>query len=185
MKTSIAFDNVPPKLLKTASDIILKPLSNLINETMVKCLHFPNTEKIACITPAFKKDDRHKKENYRPISVLNAFLKLFERFLLDQMVPYLENILSVFISAFRKHYSCQHVLLRMIEMWRRCLDDNKMVGTILMDLSKALDCLPHDLLIAELDAYGFDKEALRLQLKIFIILQTTILLLKLERLFRS
>ena len=78
------------------------------------------------------------------------------------MVPYLENILSVFISAYRKHYSCQHVLLRMIEMWQRCLDDNKMVGTILMDLSKAFDCLPHDLLIAKLDTYGFDKEALRL-----------------------
>ena len=48
-KTSIGFDNVPPKLLKTESDIISKPLSNLINETMIKCSHFPNTEKIACI----------------------------------------------------------------------------------------------------------------------------------------
>ena len=94
-ETSIGFDNVPPKLLKTASDIISKPPSNLINETMIKCSHFPNTEKIASITSPFKKDDRHKKENYRPISVLNAFLKVFERFLLDQMVPYLENILSV------------------------------------------------------------------------------------------
>ena len=47
-------------------------------------------------------------------------------------------------------------------MWQRCLYDNKMVGAILMDLSKAFDCLPHDLLIAELDVYGFDKEALRL-----------------------
>ena len=72
-KTSIGFDYVPLKLLKTASDIISKPLSNLINETMIKCSHFPNTEKIACITPAFKKDDRNKKESYRPISVLDGF----------------------------------------------------------------------------------------------------------------
>ena len=164
-KMSIGFDNVPPKLLKkTASDIISKPLSNLINETMIKSSHFSNTEKIACITLAFKKHNRHKKENYRPISVLNAFSKIFERLLLDQMAPYLENILSVVISAYIKHYSCRHVLLRMTEMWRRCLDDDKMVGAILMDLSKAFDCLTHDLLIAKLDAYGFDKEALRLLL---------------------
>ena len=45
-KTSIGFDNVPPKLLKTASDIISKPLSNLINETMIKCSHFPTPKKL-------------------------------------------------------------------------------------------------------------------------------------------
>ena len=44
------------------------------------------------------------------------------------MVPYLENILSVFISTYRKHYSCQHVLLRMIEMWRRCLNPKQAGG---------------------------------------------------------
>ena len=60
-KTSIGFDNVPPKLLKTASDIISKPLSNLINETMIKCLHFPNTEKIACIIDLKKTIDIKRK----------------------------------------------------------------------------------------------------------------------------
>ena len=52
----------------------------------------------------------------------------------------------------------------MIEMWRRCLDENKVVGTILMDLSKAFDSLPHDLLIAKLHAYGFSDNALTLLL---------------------
>ena len=86
---------------------------------------------------------------------LMFFSKIFERYLSDQMVPYLNSILSVFISAYRKNYSCQHVLLRMIEMWRRCLDENKVVGAILMDPSKAFDSLPHDLLIAKLQAHGF------------------------------
>ena len=90
-----------------------------------------------------------------------VFEKFLRNFLLDQMVPYLANVLSVFISAYRKH-SCQQVILRMIEMWRRCLDDHKMVGAILIDVSKAFDCLPHDLLIAKLDAYGFEKDAFRL-----------------------
>ena len=104
------------------------------------------------------------KKNYRPISVLDVFSKVFERFLSDQMVPYLNSILAVFISAYRKNYSCQHVLLHMIEMWRRCLDENKVVGAILMDVSKAFYSLPHGLLIAKLHAYGFSHNALTLLL---------------------
>ena len=52
----------------------------------------------------------------------------------------------------------------MIELWRRCLDENKVVGAILMDLSKAFDSLPHDLLIAKLHVYGFSHNALTLLL---------------------
>ena len=50
----------------------------------------------------------------------------------------------------------------MTEAWRKCLDDNKVVGAILMDLSKAFDCLPHDLLLAKLEAYGLESNALKL-----------------------
>ena len=140
------------------------PLSELINDTLIKKSYFPTVEKVACVTPAFKKEDRLLKKNYRPISVLDVFSKIFERFLSDQMVSYLNGILSVFISEYGKNYSCQHVLLGIIEMWRRCLDENKVVGAILMDLSKAFDSLPHDLLIAKLHAYGFSHNALTLLL---------------------
>ena len=74
------------------------------------------------------------------------------------MIPYFNNILSDFLSA----YSCQHILLRLIETWCKCLDENNLVGAILMDLSKTFDCLPHDLLIAKPEAYGVTNDALKL-----------------------
>ena len=149
-KTSMGIDNIPPKLVKTvASEIISDPLTELINHTIITDLKFPCLEKIARVTPVFKKEDRMKKSNYRPISILNVFLKAFKWFLLNQMVPYLDNVLSTYLSAYRKGYSCQHILLRLIEKWRQCLDQNKVVGAILIDLSKAFDALPHDLLIAK------------------------------------
>ena len=99
--------------------------------------------------------------NYRPVSVLNVFSKVLERFILDQLTSYFKSILSEFRSAYRKQYSCQHVLLRMIETWRKCLDENKIVGATLMGLSKAFTCLPHDLLVAKLEAYGLDTKTLK------------------------
>ena len=143
-KTSTGIDNIPPKLIKIASEIISDPLTELINQALIRDLKFPCLEKIAGVTPVFKKEDRMEKSNYRPISVLNVFSKVFERFLLNQMIPYLDNVLSTYLSAYRKGYSCQHVLLRLLEKWRQCLKQSKVVGAIL-DLSKAFDALPHDL----------------------------------------
>ena len=63
--------------------------------------------------------------------------------------------LSDFISAYRTSYSSNHVLMYLIEKRKKSLDQKSSVGAVLMDLSKAFDCIPHDLLIAKLHAYGF------------------------------
>ena len=70
------------------------------------------------------------------------------------------NFLSDFISACRKAYSTNHVLLRLIGKWKAALDNNLFAGAVLMDLSKAFDCISHDRLIAKLHAYGFSFETL-------------------------
>ena len=118
---------------------------------------FPDSEKRASVTPVFKKDDKLLKTNYRRISILNAFSQVFERFLLNQMLPFIENVTSSLLSAYRSKYSTQHVLLRLMEQWRTCLDNDRLVGAVLMDLSKAFDCLPHDLLIVKPGAYELDQ----------------------------
>ena len=64
---------------------------------------------------------------------------------------------------YRENYSTNHVLIRLIENWKKALGEKFLVGTVVMDLSKAFDCIPHDLLIAKLliaklNAYGFSQK---------------------------
>ena len=85
---------------------------------------------------------------------------MYERYIHNSLIPFVDNFLSVFISAYRQTYSSNHVLIRLIENWKQSLDKNKFVGAVLMDLSKAFDCILHESLIAKMHAYGFDLNSL-------------------------
>ena len=160
IKKSTGEDQIPPKLVKLASKHLLKPVTNAVNSS-IRSSVFPKKAKRAAVTPLDKGGkDKNTIGNFRPVSVLNVFSKFFENVIKNQITVFLDTQLSIFISAYRKSYSTQHVLMRLTEEWRNKLDKNYVVGTVLMDLSKAFDCVPHDLLIAKLDAYGFDKDAL-------------------------
>ena len=65
-------------------------------------------------------------------------------------------------SGFRKDYSTKQCLLALLEQWKRAVDSGQMFGALLTDLSKAFDCLDHELLTAKLKAYGFNLPALKL-----------------------
>ena len=77
-----------------------------------------------------------------------------------------ECTLSPLLSGFCQGYSTQNALFRVVEIWKKHLDMTGIVGTILMDLSKAYDCIPHGLLIAKLEAYGFNNKARKQRVKI-------------------
>ena len=78
----------------------------------------------------------------------------------DQVCTYFTNILSKNQCAFRKGYSSQHSLVAMIEKWKKSLDSKGLFGALLTDISKVFDCIPHKLMTAKLDAYGFHLKAL-------------------------
>ena len=123
---------------------------------------FPDSLKKTNITLAHKKDEPTDKENYRTVSVLPLLSKVFERLLYDQLSEYLGKYLNTLSCGFRKAHSTQHAVFKLLQAWQCELDKSVFVGTVLMDLSKAYDCLPHDPLVAKFEAYGIDKTGLNL-----------------------
>ena len=91
------------------------------------------------MTPAYKAGDSTCKKNFRPTSVLSLLSKISERLMYSQLLPFIRPKLSNLLCGFREGYSTQHVLLRLVEKYRKCLDSD---GVALTDLSKAYDCLP-------------------------------------------
>ena len=156
-------DLILPVLVKQVAHLINEPVKNIINEMLSTCM-YPDNGKIAHVTPVFKTDkkDRQNKANFRPLSITGTFSKILERYIQNHIYCHIDSFLSIFISAYRKRYSSNHVLIRLIENWKLQLDNKKYVGAVLMDLSKAFDCVPHDLLIAKMHAYGFDYDTLNL-----------------------
>ena len=120
---------------------------------------FSENAKTALVRPIYKKDSS-KIKNSRPVSLLNGFSKIYERFLHDSLSSFTDKILSKFVSAYRKFYSSNHVLLKLIGEWKKSLDDKSIIGAVLMYLSKAFDCTLHDLLVANVHAYGLSMDAI-------------------------
>ena len=146
-------DKFPGKVVKVSAYRIDKHLTNIINNDLLRN-SFSNSAKRASFKPIFEKGERREIGNYRPVSILNCFSKICERFLHGQIASFSNEFLSDFISAYRKGYSINHVLIRLTENWRTTLDKNIFTGAVLMDLCKAFDCIPQDLLIVKLHAYG-------------------------------
>ena len=154
-------NDIPPKILIGTNEIVSGYLSKIYNNSK-NSEKYPSSLKTADVTPIYKEKERTLKKNYRPVSILPTLSKIFEGDMNEQILVYIEKYLSPYLFGYRKGHGAQHCLLVMIEMWRKALDERKVAGAILTDLSKAFDCLSHDLLIAKLDAYGFDKSALKL-----------------------
>ena len=99
-------------------------LANIINND--KSLNkYSKHAKTATVRPIFKKDDRTKIKHYRRVSLLNINSKICEQFLHENLTNYVDTLLSKFISAYRKSYSPNHVIIRLIEHWKKSLDQKK------------------------------------------------------------
>ena len=153
--------DIPIKIIKENLDIFAGFLCTNINRSF-KSSSFLSCLKMADVTPLHKKGKKDLKENYRPVSILPVFSKVFERSMFAQMSSFFDNFLLKQQCGFRKGYSTEKCLLTLLEKWKRAVDSGQIFGPLLTDLSKAFDCLDHELLIAKLNIYGFSLPALKL-----------------------
>ena len=148
-------DSVHPRLLKECRKAFSYPLC------MVLQLSLQNGElahdwKTSYITLIHKKGQRDSAENYRPISVTSAVVKVLERFVNTSLIEHLEvnNILSISQHGFRSGRSVDTNLIQIYELVTTLLDKGLPVDMILLDLSKAFDKVCHEFLIIKLKAAG-------------------------------
>ena len=121
---------------------------------------FQKMLKLLLLNQHIKKKADLIKTNYRPVSILNSFSRIYKCFINDKLLNHVDDTLSDFVSTYRSKYSSSHMILRLIEEWKEKLDKGFFPGVVLTDLSKAFDCIPHNLLIAKVNAFAFDRNSL-------------------------
>ncbi len=110
---------------------------------------FPDLLKDAEVCPIYKKNDKDKCENFRPISLLSNLSKLFERAMHTRLYEFIHNSGKIYDKqfGFRKKYSTNHALLSIVESIREKLDNKMFVCGVFIDLEKAFDTVNHQILL--------------------------------------
>ena len=148
-------DGITPKLLKTVANEIA-PALTLIFKISIRRSALPADWKLAHIAPVFKKGERYKPSNYRPISLTSIACKMLEHIVTSHIMTHLEkhNILSEEQHGFRRGRSCETQLLGFVDEVSEELEKGRQVDTVVLDFAKAFDRVSHALLVHKLRRYG-------------------------------
>ena len=154
-KKVMGFDNIPPKVIKWAPHLFGPILVSIFN----KCIHlgyYPSKLKVARVVPIYKGGDINDINNYRPISVLTQFNRLFERVLSKRLLNFFEKhkIITSKQFGFLKQHSTEHAILDLKEFITESLDKRKLTAVLFLDLKKAFDTVSHSILLQKLKHYG-------------------------------
>ena len=153
-----------PKVLKSLVNNISPTLVRLFNKCYAEG-YFPDELKTAKVIPLFKnKGDINELGNYRPISMLSVFSKLFEKLVHKNLCKYLDgnNIINENQFGFRASHSTSHALINAAENLYKSLDNDLHTLGIFIDFSKAFDTVNHSILCSKLEHYGIRGNMLKL-----------------------
>ena len=161
-KSSSGHDGISTKLLKFLSPPLISPLRVIINQSLITGI-FPEKLKIAKVIPLFKKDDKAKTDNYRPISLLSSISKIFEKVVYNQLYRYFTQNKLFYDSqyGFRAKHSTELATVEQVDRILHSIDNKELPLAIYMDLSKAFDTLDHTILSNKLRYYGITDISLK------------------------
>ena len=135
----------------------------LFNLCLIKGV-FPDQFKIAKVIPLHKGGDKQSTNSYRPISLLPALGKLFEKIISVRLLAYFNDhdLFSKYQFGFREGFTTEFAILDIYEKLLNNLDKGSVTCSIFLDLAKAFDSVSHSILIRKLEKYGIQGEALKL-----------------------
>ena len=148
-------DQIPISVIKSVIEHISPILASLINFSLQEGI-FPNALKVAKILPVYKSGNHMHITNYRPISLLNCFSKIYEKVLYNRLEKFFEKQQTLYDQqyGFRKNRSTQLTLISFIDNLTEAIDKNEYAISIFIDLSKAFDTIDHSILMKKLYNYG-------------------------------
>ena len=154
-------DEIPMRYIKLVDDVICSPLTHIIN-AFIEDNSFPSLWKIARVVPINKVPSPTESSHYRPIAILPALSKIFERIVCNQVIDFIERlkIYKDTLTGFRRGFSTGSALLRLRDDVKRAMNAGEILIIVLIDFSKAFDTISHDTLIRSLHKMGFSRDFL-------------------------
>ena len=153
---SYGFYSFPVSVLKDTNEILSEVLSNIFNKS-IELGTFPSKLKMAKVIPIFKSDDETDPNNYRPISLLSCFNRIFEKLVFKRLKSFINERKIICSSqyGFRQGHSKEHAILDIVNAIQSNMDAGKFSCGVFVDLKKAFDTIDHSILLQKLAHYGF------------------------------
>ena len=157
---AVGYDSISPFFLRITSTTLAPYIQVFIDCCFANGI-FPENATTAKIVPIFKKGERDNPTNYRPISILTSFAKIFERIIYKRLITFLNKHKVILDTqyGFQSNKSTNHALIDVITNSFENIQKNLYTDLIFLDLTKAFDTVNHEILLLKLDHYGIREQA--------------------------
>lgn len=158
---STDIDGIPMHIFIESVQYVVQPLVMIINVSFEKGI-FPDLLKIAKVLPLFKKGNHEQIINYRPISLLPCFSKIFEKLMYIRLVNYFENkgLITGSQFGFRAKNCTINAVIKLTDYVTNSIDNNEECIAVFIDFCKAFDSVQSEILLYKLANYGIRGTAL-------------------------